>query len=151
MGLGPLTCTVRPLFRSKSIIKRNFQMWTVEDELTQERSWSLVWWYGSGYLCISWLMAAAWTDWDWGEYCLLVFNGRKDITSPAPLMLSRWVSMMFWAVLVTCCRVFPSLAVHIMPVTQEFALLKKSSCFWALLFRVEMRCPLSLCWWFPGV
>ncbi len=42
---------------------------------TVEKSCSVVWWYGSGYLCIACQTTTGWTDWGWGGYCLSLSPG----------------------------------------------------------------------------
>ena len=67
----------------------------------EERSCSVVWWYGSGYFRISCQMAAGWTD---GAGVLPSY----DLTSTTTLMLCWWVPMLFSVVLINHCRSFLS-------------------------------------------
>ncbi len=70
-------------------------VWRMSWGLSQpeERSYSGVWWYGSGYFCITCQMAAGWTGCGWGGYCLLVSFRLCTGTSPISLMLRRWILM----------------------------------------------------------
>lgn len=44
--------------------------------------------------------------------CVLSFDILWALTSQITLMLGKWVPMMFWAVLITCCIPFLPSAVH---------------------------------------
>ena len=44
---------------------------TISEEQNEERSHSIVWWYGSGYFGIFCQVTARWTNYGWGGCCLL--------------------------------------------------------------------------------
>ncbi len=65
----------------------------------EERSCSTVWWYSSGYFCITCQMAAGWTGCCWGPTPLslsILWVLCRYRTSLISLMLSRWCSNQRW-------------------------------------------------------
>ncbi len=90
-------------------------VWRMNLEVPQpeNRSCSVVWWYDSRYFCITCQAEAGWTRCCWVGYCHFVSFGLDAGASPHQCHLcSVQVPMMFWTVLITCCRALLSWAVR---------------------------------------
>ena len=87
--------------------------WWVQVSQPEERSFSIVYWYSSGYLCIFCQTAAGSTHCGWGGCCLVVSFGLwPDLNWLVTLMIGNWVPVVLWVVLITCIRAFLSWALH---------------------------------------
>ncbi len=131
----------------------------------EEGSCSGFWWYGSRHFYITCQMAAGWTGCCWGRYCLLVSFRLYAGTSPHWWKIDENLGSFNHPLqslsVLGHAQTMPVRMLSIAPLQKltrtwqgNFALLsflKKYSCFWAFLTRVEMWDDHDMMWcWFSG-